>query len=309
MKAIQLDEYGGPENLRFRDVVDPVAGRGQVLVDIHAASVNPVDWKIQSGERRDRLPLTLPYIPGVDFSGVVRAVGEGVADFRPGDEVYAVTNQMQQGGYAQAIAIDAGLVARKPASLGHAEAAALALVGLTALVSLEDTVKLASGETILVHAGAGGVGGFAVQFARHVGATVYATASTRNHDYVRSLGAHHVIDYNSQDFTRIVPPCDVVYDTVGGEVHVRSIGILKPGGRLAYIAPPPAGFEPQRDDVTIVRPNVGRDRAHLDRLSGLVAAGAITAPEITRFPLAEAAAAQRLSMEGHVRGKIVLEVR
>ena len=133
MKAIQLDEYGGPEKLRFRDVVDPVAGRGQVLVDMHAASVNPVDWKIQSGARREQLKLTLPYIPGVDFSGVVRAVAEGVADFAPGDEVYAVTNQTQQACYAQAIAVDAALVARKPPSLSHAEAAALALIGLTAL--------------------------------------------------------------------------------------------------------------------------------------------------------------------------------
>lgn len=309
MKAIQLDEYGGPEKLRFRDVVDPVAGRGQVLVDIHAASVNPVDWKIQSGARREQLKLTLPYIPGVDFSGVVRAVAEGVADFAPGDEVYAVTNQTQQACYAQAIAVDAALVARKPPSLSHAEAAALALVGLTALVSLEDAMKLRAGETILVHAAAGGVGGFAVQYARHVGATVYATASARNHDYVRALGAHEVIDYTAQDFTGAVPPCDVVYDTIGGDVHARSIGVLKPGGRLAHIAPPPAGFESPRADVTIVRPNVGRDRAHLDRLSQLVEAGAIQPPEIARFPLAEAEAAQRLSMEGHVRGKIVLEAR
>src|SRR5690606_18285010 len=151
MKAVQLDEYGGPENLRFRNVVDPVAGHGEVLVDIHAASVNPVDWKIGSGARQDRLKLTLPYTPGVDCSGIVRAVGEGVSGFTPGDAVYAVTNQTQQGCYAQAIAIDARLVARKPASLSHAEAAALALVGLTALVSLEDTVKLAAGETVLIH--------------------------------------------------------------------------------------------------------------------------------------------------------------
>ena len=309
MKAIQLDEYGGPENLRFGEAIDPVAGPGQVLVDIFAASVNPVDWKIATGARREQLRLDLPYIPGMDFSGVVRALGEGVSDLAPGDAVYAVTNQIQQGCYAQAIAIDAALVARKPPSLSHAEAASLALVALTALVSLEDTVKLSSGETVLVHAGAGGVGGVAVQYARHVGATVYATASARNHDYVRGLGAHEAIDYTGVDFTEIVPPCDAVYDTVGGEVHVRSIGILKPGGRLAYIAPPPAGFEPPRKDVTIVRPNVGRDRAHLDRLSELIAAGAVTAPEIARFPLADAAAAWRLSMEGHVRGKIVLEVR
>ena len=309
MKAIQLDEYGGPEVLKFRDVLDPVAAAGQILVDIYATTVNPVDWKIQSGARKDALPLKLPYIPGVDFSGVVRAVGDKVKSFSAGDAVYAVVNQTQQSTYAQAIAIDAGLVGRKPPSLTHAEAAAIALTGLTAIVSLEDTAKLKSGETVLIHAAAGGVGSFAVQLARHLGATVYATASAKNHDYVRGLGADEVIDYTATDFTKAVPPCDVIYDTVGGEVHVKSIALLKPGGRLAYIAPPPAGFQSPRGDVSILRPQVGRDGKYMDRISALVAAGAVKPPEIIRMPLAEAAAAQRLSMDGHVRGKIVLDVR
>ncbi len=309
MKAIQLDEYGGPEVLKFRDVLDPVAGPGQVLVDIYATTVNPVDWKIQSGARKDVLPMKLPYIPGVDFSGVVRALGEGVRDFSIGDGVYAVVNQIQQSTYAQAIAIDANLVGRKPASLSHAEAAALALTGLTAIISLQDAAKLTAGETCLIHAAAGGVGSFAVQLAKHIGATVYATASAKNHDYVRSLGADEVIDYTATDFTRAMPPCDVIYDTVGGEVHVKSVSLLKPGGRMAYIAPPPADYKPTRKDVTIVRPQVGRDRKHMDRISALVEAGAVRAPEITRMPLSDAAEAQRLSMQGHVRGKIVLDAR
>ncbi len=309
MKAIRMDEYGGPEVLQFCDMPEPAAGAGKIVVDIHAASVNPVDWKLCAGYRRDALKLDFPHILGLDFSGVVREAGAGVTDFAPGDAVVGVGEQNARGAYAEAIEIDAGNVAKKPATLSHAEAAAIALVGLTALVSLEDVAKLAAGETVLVHAGAGGVGGFAVQYAKHVGARVYATASAQNHDYVKSLGADEVIDYTARDFTEAVPECDVVYDTIGGDVHARSFSVLKPGGRLIYIARPPDGFEQPRDDVEVLRPQVGRDRRHLERINELVAAGAVRAPEITRFPLAEVAAAHELSKTGHVRGKIVLDVR
>lgn len=309
MKAIEMDDYGGPEVLHLRDIADPVAGADEIVVDIFAASVNPVDWKVCAGYRREALRLQFPHILGLDFSGVVREVGAGVSDFAPGDEVYGVCEQSAKGAYAEAIAIKTANVAKKPGSLSHAEAAAIALVGLTALVSLEDVAKLASGETALIHAAAGGVGGFAVQYAKHAGARVYATASGHNHDYVRGLGADEVIDYTTADFTAAVPPCDVVYDTVGGDVHARSFSVLKSGGRLVYITRPPDGFEAPRDDVEVLRPQVPRDRRHLERISELVAAGAIWAPEITRMPLAEVAAAHELSKTGHVRGKIVLELR
>ncbi|MDA1323281.1 MAG: NADP-dependent oxidoreductase [Proteobacteria bacterium] len=307
MKAIQLDAYGGPDVLELRNVIDPVAGPGELVVDIYAASVNPVDWKIRNGARKDNLFLNFPYTPGIDFSGVVRAVGAGVTTFGASDEVYGVTPQTQQGTYADAIAVDASLVARKPAGLSHVNAAALALVGATAIVSL-DSVALSAGETILIHAGAGGVGGFAVQYAKHLGATVYATASARNHDYVRDLGADEVIDYTSQDFTQAVPPCDVIFDTMGGKVHEQSFAVLKPGGRLVYVAAPPAGFIPP-DNVTVKRPNVTRDPRHLDRISELYAAGAIKPMDVKEMALADAAAAQKLSADGHVRGKIVFKIR
>ena len=309
MKAVLMEAYGGAEVLRFGDAPDPAAGPGEIVVDIHAASVNPADWKVREGLRRDSIPLAFPHILGRDLSGVVHATGPGVEEFAPGDEVFAVTDQGQEGAYAGAIAIKAALAARKPADLSHAEAAALALTGLTALVSLEDVAKLAAGETVLIHAGAGGVGSFAVQYARHVGARVFATASAGNRDYVLGLGADEVIDYTSQDFVQAVPPCDVVFDTLGGEVHRRSFDVLRPGGRLVYIAPPPDGFAPPRDDVTVVRPNVARDRPHLERILELVAAGAVRPPEIEHLTLAEAAAAQELSKTGHVRGKIVLMAR
>lgn len=307
MKAIQLDAYGGPEVLELRTVIDPVAGAGELLVDIHAASVNPVDWKIRDGARKGNLELTFPYTPGIDFSGIVRAAGDGVTEFGMGDEVFGVTPQTQQGTYAEAIAVDASLVARKPAGLSHVDAAALALVGATAIVSL-DTVGLAAGETILIHAAAGGVGGFAVQHAKHLGATVYATASGRNHDYVRDLGADHVIDYAKQDFTQAVPPCDVVFDTMGGKVHAQSFQVLKPGGRLAYVAAPPPDFTPP-DNVTVKRPAVTRDPRHLDRIAELYAAGAIKPMDVREMALADAAEAHRISAEGHVRGKLVFKIR
>jgi len=307
MKAILMHEYG--ERMTLRDADDPVAGDGEVVVDIHAATVNPVDWKIGSGARHAALQLSFPHILGVDFSGVVAALGAGVDDLKPGDEVFGVGPQNRWGSYAEKVAISAGMVGRKPASLSHVEAAALALIGLTALVSLEDVARLAKGQKILVHAGAGGVGSFALQYARHVGAHVITTASAANHDYVRALGADEVIDYNAQDFTEVVSDCDVVYDTMGGEVHRRSFAVLKPGGKLIHIAPPPPDMTPPRDDVTVIRPQVDRDRAHMDRITELVAQGAVRPPEIRTLPLAETEAAHELSKSGHVRGKIVLVVR
>jgi NADPH:quinone reductase-like Zn-dependent oxidoreductase len=309
MKAVLMEGYGGAEVLRFGEAPDPVAGPGEIVVEIHAASINPADWKVREGLRRDSIPLAFPHILGRDLSGVVREVGPDVEDVAPGDAVFAVTDQGQDSAYAEAIAIKAALAAKKPAALSHAEAAALALTGLTTLVALEDVARLAASETVLIHAGAGGVGSFAVQYARHVGARVLATASARNRDYVLGLGADEVIDYRSQDFTQAVPVCDVVFDTLGGEVHRRSFAVLRPGGRLVYIAPPPDGFAPPRDDVTVVRPNVARDRQHLERILELVAAGVVRPPAIECLPLAEAAAAQELSKAGHVRGKIVLTAR
>jgi NADPH:quinone reductase-like Zn-dependent oxidoreductase len=273
-------------------------------VDIHAASLNPADWKVREGHYGTNVQMPFPHILGRDFSGVVREAGPGAGEFSEGDAVFGVLDQGQEGTYAEALAIKADLVAIKPSTLSHTEAAALAMIGLTALVALEDTARLKSGETILIHGGAGGVGGFAVQYAKHIGARVLVTASARNHDYVRHLGADEAIDYSTQDFTEAVPECDVVFDTIGGEVHARSFSVLKPGGRLVHVAAGPKGFEPPRSDVTVIRPNVARDR-----IIELVESGGVKPPEITQIPLAEAAAAQEISKTGHVRGKIVLVVR
>ena len=308
MKAVLLTGHGGPEMLRLGDAPDPVAAAGEVVVDIHAASVNAADYKVRLGNGRYRL-ARFPHILGREFSGVVSALGAGVQDLALGDAVFGVTEQGVEGAYAERIAIKAAIVARKPAGLGHVEAAALALTGLTALWALEETARLRAGETILIQGGAGGVAGFAIQLAKHLGARVIATASAANHAYVRALGADQVIDYRTEDFTKLVRDCDVVFDTVGGEVQLRSYAVLKPGGRLVWIAPAPEGAQPPRADVRSLRPNVARDRAHLERILALLREGAVRPPAVTRFTLAQAAEAHRMSEARHLQGKLVFAVR
>jgi NADPH:quinone reductase-like Zn-dependent oxidoreductase len=308
MKAVLLMNHGGPEMMRHGEAPDPVAGPGEVVVDIHAASVNAADYKVRLG--RGRYGLTqFPHILGRDFSGVVSMVGAGVTDLAVGDAVFGVTDQGIEGAYAEKIAIKAAIVAKKPERLGHAEAAALALTSLTALCAIEDTVHLKAGQAILIQGGAGGVAGFGIQLAKHLGATVITTASAGNHAYVRGLGADKVIDYNKEDFTKIGPICDAVFDTVGGEVQVASYAVLKPGGKLVWIAPAPEGFRPTRSDVETLRPNVIRDRAHLEHTLALLAAGAIRPPTIVRYKLADAAEAHRVSEARHLQGKLVFEIR
>jgi NADPH:quinone reductase-like Zn-dependent oxidoreductase len=228
---------------------------------------------------------------------------------RVGDEVFAVCDAGQEGAYAERIAIKASIVAKKSASLSHVDAAALALAGLTAICTVEDTLKLKAGETILIQGGAGGVAAFAIQLSKHLGARVITTASAANHDYLRKIGADEIIDYNAVDFTQAVRDCDAVFDTVGGDVAQRSFKALKPGGRAAFIASGPQAPKPERSDVVVLRPHVGRDRPHLERIAELVAIGAVRPPEVTRYKLSEAVAAHEVSQSRHFRGKLVFVVR
>ncbi len=307
MKAAYIETQGEPEVLKYGEMPDPVAGPGEVVVDIHAASVNGADWKVRAGHYSEMTEF--PYILGRDFSGVVSEVGEGVEDLTIGDAVFGVCDVGQEGAYAEKIVMKASIIVNKPDSLSHNQAAALSLTGLTALVSIEDTIKLQPGEKILIQGGAGGVASFAIQIAKHIGARVITTASAANIDYLRSLGADEIIDYNAQDFTEIVSECDAVFDTVGGDVAQRSFDVLKPGGRAAFIASGPKAPESPRADAQSLRPAVGRDRPHLERIVELFEAGAIRVPEITTYPLSEAVAAHRVSEGRHLRGKLVFEVR
>jgi len=306
MKAAYIERFGGPELLTYGDLPDPSPGQGQVVIDTHAASVNGADWKVCAGEYANP---TFPVIPGRDFSGVVSALGPGVTDLRVGDEVFGVLEGGRDGTYCEKIAVGAAVVAKKPPGLSHVDATALALIGLTALRSIEGTLKLKAGETILIQGGAGGVAGFAIQLAKHIGARVITTASAANLAYVRELGADQVIDYNATDFTKAVSNCDAVFDTVGGDVALKSFAVLKPGGRAAFIASGAQAPKPTRSDVTALRPAVGRDRAAMERVAELHRSGAVRPPPVRLFKLADAAEAVGISKARHLKGKLVFKVR
>jgi len=308
MKAAYIEKFGGPEVLQYGDLPDPVAAPGEVVVDVHAATVNAADWKFRAGEYARHSNVRFPQIPGRDFSGVVSAVGDG-ADLKVGDAVFGVLGASKEGTYCEKIAIPAALVAKKPDGLSHINAAALALTGLTAINSVEDTLKLQRGETILIQGGAGGVAGFAIQFAKYLGARVITTCSAANIDYVKSLGADQVIDYNAQNFTRVVSGCDAVFDTVGGEVAKQSFAVLKPGGRAAFIASGAEAPKPDRGDVTALRPPVPRSRKAMERIAEVFMAGGVKPPEVKLYKLSQAADAHRLSQSRHFRGKLVFQVR
>jgi NADPH:quinone reductase-like Zn-dependent oxidoreductase len=307
MKAMLLTGHGGPEMLQYGDAPDPTPATDEIVVDVHAASVNAADYKVRLGGRGYN--LRFPHILGRDFSGVVAATGADGADFSVGDAVFGVLAGGIEGAYAEKLAIKAAIVARKPDRLSHLQAAALALIGITAIWAIEDTAQLQAGETILIQGGAGGVAGFAIQLAKYLGATVITTTSAANIDYVRSLAADRVVGYNTEDFAKVVSDCDVVFDTVGGDVQARSYGVLKPGGRLVWVAPAPDGFRPPRSDIRVLRPAVTRDRAHLERIVALLDAGAVSPPPMAQYRLADAAEAHRVSEARHLRGKLVLAVR
>ena len=306
MKAAFIERYGGPDVLQYGDLPDPVAGPGKVVIDVFAASVNGADWKVRIGQYKQP---SFPFALGRDFSGVISAIGEGVEDLEVGDAVFGVCEAGQEGAYAEKLAVNAAIVAKKPDGLSHINAAALALTGLTALSAIEDTLKLQAGETILIHGGAGGVASFAIQLAKHIGARVVTTTSAANRDYVRGLGADEIIDYNASDFTQAVTGCDAVFDTVGGDVAQRSFAVLRPGGRAAFIASGAQAPSPDRSDVAALRPPVARARRHLERIAHLFQSGAIRPPEIKLYRLSEAAEAHRVSESRHFRGKLVFKVR
>lgn len=307
MKAVYFEKTGGPDVLRYGDLPDPMPAEGEVLVNIHAASINGVDWRIRSGRYKEI--TNFPFVLGRDFSGVVDAVGAGVDKQLIGTAVFGVCNTTQDSAYAEKISISQKNIACKPDWISHEEAAALALTGLTAIVSIEETLQLQKGERILIQGGAGGVGSFAIQLARHLGATVVTTASESNHEYLKALGANEVIDYQKFDFTSCVSDCDAVLDTIGGEVAERSFRVLRSGGRAAFIASGPEAPQSPRKDIRSLRPQVTRELVYLERILSLVRIGAVKMPAITLFHLSEAVKAHQLSESRHFRGKLVFRIR
>lgn len=308
MKAVRIHEFGGLDSLRVEEVPRPEPGEGEVLVRIHAAGINPVDWKTCAGEGiAPRLEAPFPFIPGWDVSGVVEALGPGASGFTVGDAVCGMVRwPWGGGGYAEYVAApEADLVAR-PAALDHAQAAGLPLAALTAWQALFDTADLQPGQTVLVHAAAGGVGHLAVQLAKWKGAQVVGTASGRNQAFLRELGVDHAIDYNETRFEDAAGSVDVVLDGVGGEVQERSWAVLRPGGTLASIRGRPSEEQAAARGVRAQHISVHADPSQLRAVADLANRGQLRVHVEAAFPLDDVRKAHETSRTGHARGKLVL---
>ncbi|WP_330332769.1 NADP-dependent oxidoreductase [Streptomyces sp. NBC_00536] len=306
MRAIVVSQWGGPEVLTETEIERPEPGLGEILVRVHAAGVNPVDWKT----RASGTPIAWGPVPmvGWDVSGTIEAVGPGVTLFQPGDEVFGMPRFPQQASaYAEYVTATARHFTHKPAAIDHVQAAALPLAALTAWQALTDTADLRPGQRVLVHAAAGGVGHFAVQIAKALGAYVIGTASAAKHDLVRSLGADEMIDYRTTAFEDAVSDVDVVIDAIGGDYGVRSLKVLRPGGHLITLNGPddvPADAGGFRTGWTLVEP----DYAGLKAIAALVAEGKLRPVVDTVLPLEQAAKAHEIGEQGRTTGKIVLTV-
>jgi NADPH:quinone reductase-like Zn-dependent oxidoreductase len=303
MKAIRYGSYGPASVLRLVDVPRPEAGPGEVLVRVEAAGVNPIDWKLRRG-RGNSAALAQPVTPGFDIAGRVAAPGPGVAGFKPGEAVFALLHR--QAGYAEYVTVPTGDLVRTPGNIDAAHAAAIPTAAQTAWESLFDEGGLKSGQTVLIHGAAGGVGHFAVQFAKHAGARVIGTASAANAEFLKSIGVDQVIDYKTQKFEEQAKGVDLVLDTIGGDTLARSYGVVKRGGTIVTIVTRLDAAK--MAEFGLRMPAEGGSGSALPKIAELVAQGAVK-PEVgATYPLAQAQAAHEQSETGHARGKIVLVV-
>ena len=308
MKAVRIHNYGGLDTLVYEDAPRPQPEEGQVLIRVLAAGVNPIDWKIRQGFLKDIFPYEMPLILGTDISGVVEAVGAGVNTLQPGQDVYGVVDMTLSGAYAEyALGLDSA-IAPKPQSLNYEQAASVPIVAMTAYQALFEIGQLQAGQSVLIHAAAGGVGSFAVQFAKNKGIKAIGTASAANLDFVRDLGAEQVIDYKATKFEEVVSGVDMVLDLIGGDTQERSWDVLKPGGILVSTASPPnsekASNKGVRGEMMMVQPKA----TNLEEITAMFDRGEVKTFVDRVLPLSEAQQAHELSQSGHVRGKLVLQV-
>ena len=308
MKAVRIHSYGGLETMIYEDAPRPQLGEGEVLIRVRAAGVNPIDWKIRQGFLKEVFPYQMPLILGTDLSGVVEAVGAGVNALQPGQDVYGVADMTLSGSYAEYAVARAEAIAPKPQSLDYNQAASVPIVAMTAYQALFEIGKLTAGQSVLIHAAAGGVGSFAVQFAKNKGIKAIGTASADNLEFVRDLGAEQVIDYKATQFENVVDGVDMVLDLIGGDTQERSWDVLKPGGILVSTASPPsketAAEKGVRAEMMMVQPQV----TMLEEIGAMFDRGEVKTFVDRVLPLSEAQQAHELSQSGHVRGKLVLQV-
>lgn len=311
-----IENFGDVAQLKLKEVPTPTPQDHEVLIQIEYAAVNPVDWKIREGMLRSRLPHKFPLIPGWDASGTIKAIGRNVRNFHVGDQIFAYCRKpvVKDGTYAEFITFDAAHIALKPKNISFAEAASIPLAALAAWQALFDFAHLKPKQSVLIHAGAGGVGSFAIQFAKNAKADVWTTCSPKNFDYVKSLGADHCIDYTKGSFTEGLKKqnpqgFDLIFDMVGGKNLAESYALVKPGGTLVSIVEMPSQEIAEKNKIrsgfVFVRP----DGHNLSHIAKLIESGKVKPPQIQEFQLKDAAKAQELSKEGHICGKIVLKIR
>lgn len=315
MKAMAIEEFGGADKLKEMDLPKPVPQENEILIKITHAGVNPVDWKIREGHLQAMLPHAFPLILGWDASGVVESVGANIEKYKAGDNVYAYCRKasVQHGCYAEYIVVDEEALALAPSNISLAEAAGIPLAGLTAWQSLFDFGELKEGQSVLIHAGAGGVGSLAIQFAKVHGAKVYTTASAKNREYVESLGADHIIDYTQENFVEVIQKAepngvDVVYDTVGSTTQEDSFALVKKGGALVSIVEPPSEEKGQELGIKVGFVFVTPNAKQLQEITDLISKEKVRPVSVQTMNLSEASQALTLNQERHVRGKIILEV-
>ncbi|MBI2145563.1 NADP-dependent oxidoreductase [Candidatus Woesearchaeota archaeon] len=310
MKAAQISKYGGKEVVEIKEVPKPAASGGHVIIENHAAGVNPADWKIREGYFHQFAPLKFPATLGGDFSGVVAEVGNGVNEFRKGDEIFgqAIAIGGGSGSFAEFVSADAKKVAKKPRKASHLEAAAVPLAGVSAWQALAEHMNLSKGQKILIHGGAGGIGSFAIQIAKHTGAYVATTASADDLDFVKNLGADEAIDYKKQRFDELLKNYDAVFDCIGGETYARSFKVLKRGGMIVSMLEQPNKELMEQHGVTAISQFTQVTSEKLAELAKLIDAGAIKIHIDKTFPLDETADALEHLQNNHPRGKVVIEI-
>lgn len=310
MKAVQITKYGKDALEINRNIPNPSPQKGQILVEVHAASINPFDLKLILGAYKNRIPLTFPFRPGGDFAGVVKTIGDGVVDFQIGDEVYgqALVLNGGSGSFAEMVAANTNNTALKPKTASFVEAAALPLAGVSAVQALEEHIRLEKNQKILIHGGAGGIGHIAIQIAKALDAYVATTVNTDDVAYVKKLGADRVIDYKTQSFETILKNYDAVFDTVGGEVTTKSFIVLKNRGALVSMLGKPDHELAKAKDITTIGQSTNTNTKHLNRLANLVDAGKIKVSVDKVYSLEQIREAAN-HQETHPRGKLVLKIR
>jgi len=311
MKAIVIEKYGSKKELTEKEMPKPAPKQGEVLIEMHATSINPIDWKLREGYLKEMFPFEFPIILGWDAAGIVAEIGPGVSTFSIGDRVFVRPETTASGTYAEYIVTQEHLLAKIPDNISFEEAAAVPLAGLTALQCLVDFANLHAGDKVLIHAGSGGVGSIGIQIAKSLGYFVAATGSSKNEEFLQSLGADVVIKYDQQDFEKELSNYDLVVDTMGGEIQTKSYHVLKKGGTLVSIVQPPDEKKAEEMGINVKFHWLNPNGKQLKQLADLMEKGKLKPVVGSIFEFSEQGLreAHALSESRHAKGKIVIKIK